>query len=664
MSVQIGTGQVQVVVSTQPFGFEVSYPGTQLATSPDALGRGMVNAVIQDVGDCHTQLSVADLQVDIAVTDRELSVCVRGPAPRLALQSHAQEHYLGLGERFDRIDQRGRVIDLWVTNAASGQDSYKPVSWIMSSHGWGCWSDQSEKQSWALAHLQAPNSAVLSVSGERLAVSFCFGDYRQLLAQYPKQRPAALPPWAMHPWISGDWRSDDQQSVLQSCQQAMQHAIPTGVRLIDAMWEPAEHTLSFDPQKYPDPKAMIDRLAQLGIRVVLWISPNMTADTPAYARAAQEGWLITKDGAPYLHQLGNQPGWQGTALDFTNPATVHWWRNGLARLLDMGIAGFKTDFGEQVPADAQFHDGTNGATRHNDYPYLYNRVTWEAIEGRDGLTMARSAWAGSQGLSAVWAGDQSSDANPATGLASAIVAAQTAGLSGFAYWASDIGGYFGVPVPELYARWAQFGAVCPIMQVHGLGERYPWQFGTQIEDIYRDWAQFHERLIPYLSALAQEHSQTGMPPIRAMALQFPQDPQVYEHWVDYQFCLGPDLIIAPLYFQGTRRHVLLPGVWRDLVTGREVSGRVEIDVTLPDLPMFLRAGGQLLLCREQTVDIIANPVADGASHWRLPNGVRSVLRGYEVDIELPDGWTATLNGRQIDAGRSILGKEDYVGFGR
>ncbi len=396
----------------------------------------------------------------------------------------ADEHFLGFGERFDQLERRGTQVDLQVVNGASGGLAYKPVPFYMSTAGYGLHIATDFRTVVRVATPDDPQVVSIRCSAPKLTLRVIPGrSFREILTAYTAGagRSALPPQWVFGPWKSRDWMQENQATALEDVREGRRLSLPGTVKLVDAAWESYYNSFTFDPGRFPDPEGFIREARGLGYRLVLWISPWLVWDaepTPAYRYCAEHGLLIRcPDGSPYVHRLGNSPTFVGSCLDFTNPATVAWWQGHLRRLIRMGADGFKTDFGEQVPLDAIFHDGRTGAAWHNAYPRLYNQVTAEVLaEETHGVLLARSAWHGSQAHSAIWAGDQSSDFGPATGLRSVIVAGQNAGLSGFPFWASDIGGYFGTPTDEVFVRWAQFGAFSPIMQIHGTGCREPWRF--------------------------------------------------------------------------------------------------------------------------------------------------------------------------------------------
>jgi alpha-D-xyloside xylohydrolase len=557
-------------------------------------------------------------------------------AVSFALRSTPDEHYYGMGERFNTLDQRGAIVELWVKNGASGGDTYKPVPFVASSRGYGVALDTTRRVHCSLAHATTPDIACFTVHGPRLAATLIPGPApADVVSRYTARvgRPPAPPAWVFEPWKSRDWRVDTQEAAMDDMRAQRERGIACGVILIDAAWEAETHTFTFDPARWPDPAGLIRTAREHGMRVVLWVSPSLTLDTALYDEAAARGFLIRNAaGEPYVHRLGNEPGWEGTTLDFTHPGAVAWWQEKLRALLEMGVAGFKTDFGEQVPEDAIFADGRTGAELHNLLPVLYNRASWEVVREYGGILLARSAWAGSQPYPAVWAGDQSADFSPWAGLPTAIVAGQSAGWSGFPYWGSDIGGYFNAPDDDVFVRWAQFAALTPVMEVHGLGNHDPWPFTPETLEIYRRYANLHAQLAQYSRMAARIAMETGMPLMRAMALAFPDDPEVHEDWVQYQYLYGPDLLVAPVYSWATTRQVRFPaGEWCDFHTGTRYRGPVTTRVSAPmdTLPILVRAGGVVALRRDPlnaddpALDLLVYP--GGATERTLTDGTRIAL---------------------------------------
>lgn len=558
------------------------------------------------------------------------------------------EHYLGFGERFNQIDQRGEEIDLNVINGASGKLAYKPVPFYMSSAGYAIRLLTPFRTKVRLACYDDPSVVSIRTESDQLSFQLWIGSpFAELLSRYIQLlgNPIYNPPaWIFGPWKSRDWTTETQSTVEEDLRLQRQLNLPATVKLIDAAWESQLNDFQFN-KNFPDPQGMISETRKLGYRLILWISPWMVKNDPVdpiYEFCADNGFLIKdKDGQVYVHRLGNSPGFLGSCFDFTNPKAVEWWQSQIERLVKMGIDGFKTDFGEQVPEDACFINGKTGKEMRNLFPKIYNQVTYEAMQRHThGILLARSAWDGSQPYCAIWAGDQSADFGPATGLPSVILAGQNAGLSGFPFWASDIGGYFGQPTEEIFIRWIEFGAFSPIMQLHGLGCREPWKFSQKVLEIYRHYAKIHMDLFPYLFTYAQEATQTGIPIMRAMAFAFPDDPNIWQENAEFQYCFGGELVVAPVYFgHATKRHVYLPsGLWCDFWNGSRFEGDSEVIVTanLDQIPVFAKAGA-IIPFLDPSPDTLL-PVLDEPEIKVAGNDLRlQVYPGADGSFQLHDG---------------------------
>ena len=578
-----------------------------------------------------------EISLDSSLVRVDLRAEVEGAAwLAVDLCAAPDEHYLGFGERFDSLDQRGKAVDLWVEDGAQAGLTYAPVPFYLSSAGYGLHIDTDLRCVARMATPDDPGVVSIRNSAASLGLNIIPGATpKEILSGYTAiaGRPEVPPEWVFGPWKSRDWQTADQAGIGEDVEVQHDLGLPATVKLLDARWEVAYHTFDFDPVKFPQPQVMIDHVQAHGSRLVVWISPWMAVDNEddpndAYYECAERGYLIKNPaGEVYVHRLGNNPMLVGSCIDFTNPEAVAWWQDQIQRLAALGVSGINTDFGEQVPEDAVFYDGRTGGEMRNVFPRLYNEITYEALQAtQPAVLLARSGWHGSQGLSAIWAGDQTSDFAHASGLRTAIVAGISAGLSGFPYWSSDIGGYFGTPSDEVYQRWTQFGAFSPIMMIHGAGRREPWTFSEQTLDLYRRYAQLHTDLFPYIYTYASEASRTGLPIMRAMPLEYPEEPESWADLAEHQYLFGQELLVAPVYYGFSRtRLVFLPeGLWRDFWTGERLPGgrvirhRADVD----QMPVFARAGAIL-------------PMLDPSPDTLLPaiqDGVRTAGNDLRLDL--------------------------------
>lgn len=514
----------------------------------------------------------------------------------IMIQAGDEDHYLGFGERFETYDLKGMEVDLWVTNGAFGRHSYKPIPFFMNPRGYGL-SINSDSRS--ICRLQCPEQRkVANLLSEDESFNFSLivqDDLKEVLKTYMETMglPDLPEEWVFGPWKSRDWQLENQESVGEDFHKQRNLGIAATVKLIDASWQSSYITFDFHKERFPLPEEMLEEAKRMGYKMVLWVAPWMSLESDRYQEMHERGFLVKdKDGNPYVTRLGNDPGFRGTCFDFTNSEFVEYWKGQISKLMDMGVAGFKTDFGEQIDEDAIFYNGKTGKEMHNIFPYLYNKATWDVARERKGYLLGRSAWRYSQSIPGVWSGDQTGDFCRWSGLPSAITAGITAGMSGLGYWASDIGGYFSSPNKETLLRWTQFGTFSPVMQLHGMGEHDPWNYDEETLETYRKYTELRMRLLPHIYATAKEASDTGLSMMRGLPLEYPLDRELYENVANqYEYFFGEGLLCAPICFGGTGRQVYLPeGSWCDWWSGEIYEGNesYRMQAELTKTPLYLR----------------------------------------------------------------------------
>src|SRR3954452_14751239 len=232
-------------------------------------------------------------------------------------------------------------------------------------------------------------------------------------------------------------------------------------------------------------------------------------------------------------------------VDFTNPDATAWYQGKLRHLMDQGVDAFKTDFGERIPTDVDYFDGSSPERMHNYYTALYNRAVFDVLNEARGegeaVVFARSATAGGQSMPVHWGGDSTSTY---ASMAETLRGGLSLAFSGFAFWSHDIGGFEGTPDAGVFKRWTAFGLLCTHSRFHGSSSyRVPWAFDEEAVEVTRVFARIKMRLMPYLYAAGLEAAAHGTPVLRPMVLEFPDDPAVAH--LDRQYMLGPDLLVAP-----------------------------------------------------------------------------------------------------------------------
>jgi len=282
-------------------------------------------------------------------------------------------------------------------------------------------------------------------------------------------------------------------------------------------------------------------------------------------------------------------------VDFTHPGACRWYQSHLQRLIDMGVDCFKTDFGERIPTHVTYFDGSNPEKMHNYYTYLYNKTVYELLVNNFGrgeaVLFARSATAGCQQFPVHWGGDCSSNYDS---MAETLRGGLSLALSGFAFWSHDISGFEQSATPDLYKRWVAFGMLSSHSRLHGNSSyRVPWLFDEEAVDVLRHFAKLKQKLMPYMTAVAQEAGTKGLPMLRPMVLEFPEDRNC--RYLDRQYMLGAELLVAPIFNPDGKASYYLPeGEWKHLLDGRILNGGrwVEERYDYMSLPLFVPLSGE------------------------------------------------------------------------
>jgi len=445
-----------------------------------------------------------------------------------------------------------------------------------------------------------------------------------IVSQYA--RVTGLPPM-LPEWASGFWQSKlryrSQEELLEVAREYNQRGLPLSVIVCDYFHWTRQGEWRFDPAEWPDPQAMVDELRELGVELLVSIWPTVNPNCDTYAKMEREGFLVqSMSSLPPLHLAFWDKGTDGQAFmrfyDATNPEARHYvWQKVTDGYRRYGIRAFWLDACEpEILADnpeaARYFLGP-GVEVQGVYPREHARGFYEGLKssGEDDIVLlCRSAWAGSQRFgAAVWSGDIESTFEA---LAAQIPAGLHMGISGIPWWTTDIGGFRnGDPASpyfrELVVRWFQFGVFCPLFRLHGVREPGPlvgsgqtgapnevWSFGDEAYRVIREQLDLRERLRPYVMEQMATASANGLPPMRALFLEFPDEAPAWE--VTDQFMFGPDVLVAPVTTYGAReRDVYLPEAasWLDAWTGNPVgaTGWVTAAAPLERIPVYLREGG-------------------------------------------------------------------------
>jgi alpha-D-xyloside xylohydrolase len=536
----------------------------------------------------------------------------------------------GLGERFTPFVKNGQSVDVWQADGGtSSEQAYKNVPFHLTNRGYGVFVNHPGRVSYEVGS-ESVGQVQFSVEDQSLEYFVVHGPTpKEVLARYTALtgRPALPPAWALGLWLTTSFTTEyDEATVNRFVGGMAERGIPLSVFHFDCFWmrEYQWSDFTWDAETFPDPEGMLARLKQQGLRISAWINPYIAQKSHLFDEGMREGYLVRRaDGSVWQWDL-----WQaGMALvDFTNPAARDWYTAKLRTLLAQGVDCFKTDFGERIPTDVVWHDGSDPERMHNYYTHLYNQAVFELLREERGegeaLLFARSATAGGQQYPVHWGGDCESHFGA---MAESLRGGLSLGLSGFGFWSHDIGGFEGTPTPTVFKRWVQFGLLSSHSRLHGSKSyRVPWDYGEDAVAVTREFTLLKHRLAPYLHRAAQQAHATGVPVMRAMVLEFPDDPGAAA--LDRQYMLGDDLLVAPVFSEdGTVEYYVPEGTWTNLLTGVQVTGPrwVREHHGFHTLPLLARPDSVIPFAADDQhpvsawadgVELRVHAFADGAEH--------------------------------------------------
>ena len=488
------------------------------------------------------------------------------------------EYVYGLGERFTPFVKNGQVVEMWNEDGGTASEiAYKNIPFYITNKGYGVLLDNEGDAAYEIAS-EKVERVQFSVEGERL-------DYYVINGHTPKGtiqkyteltgKPALPPAWSFGVWLTTSFTTNYDEETTSSFIQGMaDRDIPLHVFHFDCYWMEAYEWCNFvwDPKTFPDPKGMLKRYHDRGLKICVWINPYIGQKSPLFQEGMKHGYLVKKtNGDVWQTDL-----WQaGMGLvDFTNPEAVKWYTGMLKSLLDMGVDCFKTDFGERIPVkDIAYYDGSDPVKMHNYYTFLYNEAVFKLLEQERGegeaVLFARSATVGGQQFPAHWGGDCSATY---PSMAETIRGGLSLACAGFGFWSHDIGGFEQTAPADVYKRWAQFGLLSSHSRFHGsTSYRVPWLFDEEACDVVRKFAKLKCSLMPYLYRQAVRTHEEGIPMIRPMFVEFPEDRACEP--LDKQYMMGDSLLVAPIFKESGEVEYYLPeGKWFNILTNQVVEG--------------------------------------------------------------------------------------------
>ena len=477
------------------------------------------------------------------------------------------ERIYGCGESFTSLNKVGQKVHLSVTDPQGPESDgqYKPVPFFFSNRGYGIFMHTSAPVTcdFGASYIGADR---LFMADEQMDFFIFFGEPKDILNEYTNitGKSPMLPLWSFGTWMSRITYFS-QEEGLEIARQLRAHKIPSDVIHFDTGWFGVDWQCDyqFAKDRFKDPVGMLKQLSKDGFHTCLWQLPYFTPKNRFFPEIIEKGLHV-------VNATGGMP-YEDAVLDFSNPETVSWYQEKITGLLKQGVSTIKCDFGEAAPYNGFYHSGKGGLYEHNLYPLRYNKALWEAVERQypgEGIIWARSAWAGSQRYALHWGGDAATNN---IGMLGDLRGGLSFGLSGFSFWSHDMGGFVTASPEDIYRRWLPFGFLSSHTRAHGAPPTEPWLISESFTEAFRDCAEMKYRLMPYVYAQAKDCSERGLPMVRALLVEFPDDPGAW--LVEDEYMFGSQMLVAPLMESGNSRTVYLPkGKWIDYQNGKVYDG--------------------------------------------------------------------------------------------
>lgn len=532
------------------------------------------------------------------------------------------EAFYGLGDKPVDLNLKGRRFQNWGTDEYGynkGTDPlYKSIPIYYGLHdgrGYGIFFDNTF-QSYFDFGLERTKAMSFWAQGGEMNYYFIAGpDLMDVCRRYTLMTgtPDLPPMWSLG-YQQCKWSYFPESKVMEIADKMRELQIPCDAIYLDIDYMDGFRCFTWDLDRFPEPKRMVDELKAKGFQTMVIIDPGIKKDKnySVFTEGMEKGYFCRRVDGPYVEGKV----WPGDCYfpDFTRPEVREWWAGLYKGLIeDVGVAGVWNDMNEpalfEVPTKTfpldvvHDYDGnmTSHRKAHNIYGMQMARATADGVKrhrgGKRTLIITRSGYSGLQRYSSVWTGD-----NIATWehLWLADVQAQRLAISGISFSGSDIGGFIGQPTPELMMRWIQLGIFHPFCRVHSSGDhgdQEPWSFGEQCVEVFRKFVELRYRLLPYIYTSFYQYHKEGTPMLRPMVFADQADKETVDR--DHEFLCGDHILVCPVMTEGsTERKVYLPsGQWFDYWNGDYYKGNQEhiFDTPIDELPMLIKAGAVLPL---------------------------------------------------------------------
>ncbi|MFD1017817.1 glycoside hydrolase family 31 protein [Thalassobacillus hwangdonensis] len=527
----------------------------------------------------------------------------------------AADRFYGFGEKSGFLDKRGEKYTMWNTDVYAPHNPetdplYESIPYFMvlnQGRAHGVFFDNTYKTTFDMKSEETHYS--FSAEGGQLDYYLFVGPTpKDVLEQYTfiTGRMPIPPKWAIG-YHQSRYSYETEEEVRGLAKTFKEKGIPVDVIYLDIHYMDEYRVFTFDKERFPNPEGMVEDLKNQGIRIVPIVDPGVKKDSEykIYQEGVREDHFCKYiEGDTYYGEV-----WPGISAfpDFTDEKSRKWWGDKHSFYTDLGIEGIWNDMNEPAvfnesktmdPAVMHRNDGNPKTHRalHNIYGYMMGKATYEGmkekLDGKRPFLLTRAGYAGVQRYASVWTGDNRSFWEH---LQMSLPMVMNLGLSGVAFTGPDVGGFAHDTNGELLTRWTQVGAFTPYFRNHSaIGTLYqePWQFGEKYEAIMKDFIQLRYKWMPQLYSLFQQASEKGLPVMRPLLMEYPDDPKTYQ--LNDQFMVGDNVVIAPILAPGiTDRAVYLPeGEWVDYFSGKVLEGKRAhlVHAEIDELPIFVRKG--------------------------------------------------------------------------
>lgn len=619
----------------------------------------------------------------------------------------SDEQFFGLGEKAGTLNRRGKSYKMWNSDqpcyGVNEDPLYKSIPFFMSTNHYGIFFDNTYKTEFKFGSESNDYYSFEAVSGEMIYYFIYGNDFKQIIKNYIDLtgKPIMPPKWALgFSQCRGNYTQENQAKEIAA--EFRKRKIPCDIIYQDIGWVEGLQDFDWKKSNYQNPKQMVKELSNQGFKMIVSQDPVISqANKKQWNEADSKGYFAIDARTNKSYDMPWPWGGNCGVVDFTKPEVADWWGNYQQKPLDDGVRGFWTDMGEPAWSNEDATDRLNMKHYlgmhdeiHNVYGFTWDKVVTEQFYKHNPnkriFQMTRAAYAGLQRYTFGWSGDSGNGNNVLEGwnqFANQIPVGLSAGMGIIPFWTSDISGYCGDikdydAMSELYVRWMQFGIFNPLSRAHHEGGNAvePWLFGTEAENITRRAIELKYKLFPYIYTYAREAHDTGMPLMRALFLEYPNDSETFD--LNGQFLFGRELLVAPVVEKGavTKKLYLPEGEWINYNDGKTVyKGKqwITVEAPLDVIPLFVKKGA--IIPSMPVMQYIHEKPAYPVSFDIYPDkiGKESAFVLYEDDGESRDyeknifcktkitaltnssGYSIHINARE-DKGYKPAGSRNYI----